>query len=182
MLAAARGNEASANADIKAKSAEVDKLRAQQAALLQAASGTYRGGIPGASGGSGGACDNGNGNGGYPMVWCNAAQDSLVDSWGMYNRECVSWSAWRRSSMGRPVPGGWGNANQWDDRARAAGFRVDSTPEVGAVAQTNAGFYGHVAIVEAIQGSSVVVSEFNYDNAGHFRYGVYSISYFQYIH
>lgn len=182
LLAAAQNNAAAVDADIKNKSAQVEQLRAQQAALLQSASGTYHGSVPGASGGSGGACDIGQGNGGYPMSWCNAAQDSLVDSWGMYNRECVSWAAWRRSAIHRPVPGGWGNANQWDDRARAAGYRVDGSPEVGAVAQTNAGFFGHVAVVEAVQGGNVVVSEMNFDNAGHFRYGVYSASYFNYIH
>jgi surface antigen/peptidoglycan hydrolase CwlO-like protein len=182
LLASARNNAAAVDADIKAKGQEVARLKAQQAAIIQAASGTYRGDIPGASGGRGGACDNGQGNGGYPMLWCNSEQDSMADNWGMYNRECVSWAAWRRSNMGRPVKGGWGNANQWDDKARAAGFRVDSNPEVGAVAQTDAGFYGHVAIVEAVKGGVVIVSEMNYDNYGHFRYGTYSASYFQYIH
>jgi surface antigen len=130
----------------------------------------------------GGACDNGHGNGGYPMALCNAPQDSVVDSWGMYNRESVSWTAWRRSAIGRPVPGFWGNANQWDDRARATGYRVDALPEVGAVAISNFGPWGHAAIVEQIIGDSVIVSEMNYDGSGHYRLSTYGKGFFVYIH
>jgi peptidoglycan DL-endopeptidase CwlO len=182
LLAEAQGNEAQANASITTNNAQIAKLNAEEAATLQASSRSYTGTVPGASSGSGGACDDGNGNGGYPATWCNAPQDSLVDSWGMYNRECVSWAAWERSQLGRPIPGGWGNANQWANSARAAGYTVDNNPEVGAIAQTSAGPFGHVAIVAQIQGSNVIVSEMNYDDAGHFRYGEYPISYFDYIH
>lgn len=181
LLAETQGDESRYQADIKGKNQRIAQLRQQQAAALASAS-RSAGAPPGASGGSGGACDNGNGNGGYPMKWCNAPQDSIVDSWGMYNRECVSWAAWKRSQIGRPIPGGWGNANQWDERARGAGFRVDGSPEVGAIAQTNVGYWGHVAIVESVQGGTVIVSELNYDVDGHFRYGAYPASYFQYIH
>ena len=173
-------NAAAADQQVKDTNSHIAQLKAQQAAILAAASRSFNGNIPGSSGGSGGACDNGHGNGGYPMSWCNAEQDAYSTPWG-YSRECVSWAGWRRQQLGRPVYG-WGNANQWDDGARAAGYRVDNTPEVGAVAQTNAGYYGHVAVVEAVQGNNVVVSEMNYDNDGHFRYGSYPVSYFQYIH
>ena len=79
--------------------------------------------------------------------------------------------------MGRPVPGGWGNANTWDDNAGYG--RISSTPAVGDIAQTDKGPYGHVAIVEAVNGSSIVVSEMNYDSDGHFRYGSYPANYFE---
>ncbi len=183
LLATAAQNADVANASVKSNNAKVASLKAQQAAILQAASRSFGGSIPGASSGSGGACDNGHGNGGYPASWCSAGQDQpgYGGAWG-YNRECVSWAGWRRANMGRALPTGWGNANSWDDYARSAGYNVDYSPEVGAVAQTDAGGYGHVAIVEAIQGSNVVVSEMNYDGAGHFRYGTYSSSYFKYIH
>ena len=77
----------------------------------------------------------------YPQNWCNAPMDSLVDSWGMYNRECVSWTAFRVALSGRYMPywGGRGNANQWDDNARAAGIPVDNNPRVGDVAVSNSG-------------------------------------------
>jgi surface antigen len=180
LLATAQQSASAANQQVQANNAQVAKLQAEQAAILEAASQSFNGSIPGASGGSGGACDNGHGNGGYPMSWCNATQDSIITPWG-YSRECVSWAGWRRQQLGRPVYA-WGNANQWASGARAAGYRVDSTPEVGAVAQTSAGAFGHVAVVEAIQGSNVIVSEMNYDDAGHYRLGTYPISYFVYIH
>jgi len=180
LLAVASQNASAADQQVKATNSKIASLKQQQAAAIQAASRSFSGTLPGASGGSGGACDNGHGNGGYPASWCNAPQDSINTPWG-YSRECVSWAGWRRQQLGRPVYG-WGNANQWDDGARAAGFRVDSTPEVGAVAQTDAGFYGHVAVVEAVNGGSVTVSEMNYDNDGHFRMAIYSTSYFHYIH
>jgi len=180
LLATAQQSASNANQQVQTNNAQVSKLKAEQAAILEAASNSYNGSIPGASGGSGGACDNGHGNGGYPMAWCNAEQDSINTPWG-YSRECVSWAGWRRQQLGRPVYA-WGNANQWGAGARAAGYRVDSSPEVGAVAETTAGAYGHVAVVEAISGSNVIVSEMNYDDAGHYRLGTYPASYFQYIH
>ena len=180
LLATAQQSAGAANQQVAANNAQVTKLKAEQAAILEAASNSYNGSIPGASGGSGGACDIGHGNGGYPSSWCNAPQDSIITPWG-YSRECVSWAGWRRQQLGHPVYA-WGNANQWGSGARAAGFSVDSTPTVGAVAETTAGAYGHVAVVEAISGGNVIVSEMNYDGMGHFRYGTYSASYFQYIH
>ena len=114
---------AAADASVQQSNSQIASLRQQQAAALAAASRVYSGTIPGASGGSGGACDNGHGNGGYPMSWCNAPQDSITTPWG-YSRECVSWAGFRRSQLGRPVYA-WGNANQWANGARAAGFRVD---------------------------------------------------------
>jgi surface antigen len=180
LLALAEQNAAAADSQVRDSNSKISSLKQQQAAILAAASRSFHGSIPGASGGSGGACDSGYGNGGYPALWCNAAQDSYNTPWG-YSRECVSWAGWRRQQLGRGAYA-WGNANTWDDGARADGFRVDNSPEVGAIAQTDAGYYGHVAIVEAIQGGSVVVSEMNYDGAGHFRYATYSSSYFEYIH
>jgi surface antigen len=180
LLALAESNAAAADADVRNSNTKITQLKQQQAALLAAASRGVHGGIPGASGGSGGACDNGYGNGGYPMSWCNSPQDSISTPWG-YSRECVSWAGWRRNQLGRGAYA-WGNANTWDDGARAAGFRVDYTPEVGAIAQTDVGSYGHVAVVEAVDGGDVVVSEMNYDGYGHFRWARYSSSYFKYIH
>jgi len=185
LLATAQQDANAANQQVKTNNAKASQLEAEQAAILQAASQSYGGSIAGASGGSGGACDNGHGNGGYPSSWCNADQDQsgYGGLWG-WNRECASWAGWHRAQIGRAVPTGWGNANTWGAYARAAGYRVDVSPEVGAIAQTTAGEYGHVAVVEAIinGGNSVVVSEMNYDGYGHFRYGTYASSYFNYIH
>ena len=57
----------------------------------------------------------------------------------------------------------WGNANQWVASARAEGFSVGTTPQVGAVAVWGGGAYGHVAVVTAVESSTnIQVSESNY--------------------
>lgn len=64
----------------------------------------------------------------------------------------------------RPIPAGWGNAANWYYRAKAAGWKVGTTPAVAAVAWTPSGYYGHVALVENISsdGRQVYISEMNY--------------------
>lgn len=57
----------------------------------------------------------------------------------------------------------WGNANNWANAAAAAGRTVNNTPTAGAIMQSTAGAYGHVAYVEGVNGDgSVRVSEMNY--------------------
>ena len=65
----------------------------------------------------------------------------------------------------------WGNAGQWLSSARAAGFRTGSTPQVGAVAVWTNTYYGHVAVVTAVNGSQILVVESNY--AGNMSVGNY---------
>ena len=61
------------------------------------------------------------------------------------------------------VPNNWGNANTWDDYARMSGWTVSSRPVVGAIAQTDSGWGGHVAIVEAVSpdGTQIKYSDMN---------------------
>jgi len=109
----------------------------------------------------------------YPQNWCNAPMDSIVDTWGMYNRECVSWTAYRVAASGRYMPywGGRGNANQWDDNAKAAGIPVDRNPQVGDVGVSNSGYYGHTVYVEAVNGDgTIAVSQFNHDWGGTYSF------------
>ncbi len=57
----------------------------------------------------------------------------------------------------------WGDAKQWVASARAEGFSVGTTPQVGAIAVWTGGYYGHVALVIAVESSSnIQVSESNY--------------------
>ncbi len=111
------------------------------------------------------------GHGGYPARWDNAPQDSLVDSWGMYNRECVSYTAWKvYQYTGRmPYWGGIGNANQWPGNARNSGIPTSSSPRANTVAIWNVGYYGHAMWVEAVNADgSIWVSQYNYDYTGHY--------------
>ena len=109
-------------------------------------------------------------HGGYPAKWENAPQDSLLDSWGMYNRECVSYAAWKvHQTYGHmPYWGGIGNANQWVSNARRDNIPTGPTPRVNAVAISMAGYYGHAMWVEKVQGNMIYVSQYNYDLHGHY--------------
>lgn len=69
----------------------------------------------------------------------------------------------RRAAVGRGISTYWWNANNWDNAAARDGYRVDYSPAVGAIAQSDAGYYGHVAFVERVNSSgSILVSEMNY--------------------
>lgn len=106
----------------------------------------------------------------YP--WANAPwPNDLPDPWGMYQRQCVSYTAWAVTTSGRRMPywGGRGNANQWDDNARAAGIPVDGNPRVGDVAIRNTGTYGHSMYVEGVNSDgSINISQYNVDWTGRY--------------
>lgn len=140
------------NAQIKNNSAKASELRRQQA-------------IENSKHGSGVSSGDPS-KGGYPAKWANAPQDSLLDNWGMYNRECVSYTAWKVFESGRFMPywGGRGNANQWPDNTS----NKSKTPAVGTVAIAYWGYYGHAMYVEAVSGSRVYVSQYNYGVRGEY--------------
>jgi surface antigen len=62
-----------------------------------------------------------------------------------------------------PVPSNWGNANTWAYYAPSAGWRVSKVPSVGSIAQSTAGYFGHVAVVEAVSddGTMIKYSDMN---------------------
>lgn len=113
------------------------------------------------------------GCGGYPSIWCNARQDSQVDDWGMYNRECVSYVAWKRWDLGLlSQPYYWGNATDWfryvDHRTnpghgdiavwqRGANAWIPYTYEDGSLGA------GHVAFVERADAGGFTISQYNFD-------------------
>lgn len=98
----------------------------------------------------------------YP--WPNAAIPyAEVDPWGLYKRECVSFVAYRLSTVnGFTIPYAYGNANLWGYRAQNEGYRVDMNPSAGSVAwfTGNKGF--HVAWVVGVNGENVEIEEYNY--------------------
>jgi surface antigen len=81
-------------------------------------------------------------------------------AWG----NCTYWAFAMRLWAGYPIPTTWGNANTWDDRAIRDGYEVNHIPAVGAVFQTDAGTWGHVAYVANVNGQSGewTISEMNY--------------------
>ncbi|MCL5094336.1 MAG: CHAP domain-containing protein [Patescibacteria group bacterium] len=87
-----------------------------------------------------------------------------ADNYGYLIGECTSYAAWKRTSVGRPIPRNLGNANTWGINAAAQGQRVDRTPEAGSViVMPYVGGYGHVAYVEAVYNNgTVLISEYNW--------------------
>jgi surface antigen len=117
----------------------------------------------------------------YPSNWKSAAQDSLVDSWGYYNRECTSWTAWRlHSRNGFEMPRAIGNASNWGIWAAAHGYAVDGTPRPGAVAWDTQG--NHVAWVAAIGSGTVTLEEYNYGFTGAYHTRTVATGTYKYIH
>ncbi len=144
-------------AQIKANNANISALRAQQAAANRRLGGTAEAGDPN--------------HGGYPAYLDHAGQDTLIDPWGMYNRECVSYAAWKVYEAYGHMPfwGGHGNANQWPASAQADGIPTGGTPKAGSVAISVSGYYGHAMWVEAVYDNGYIrVSQYNYDLAGHY--------------
>lgn len=156
----------------------ITREQAQQATIIQANTLAV---TPLKPTGSGGACDNGSGNGGYPMEWCDARMDTIrtvAYSGDRINRECTSYAYWYFTTVeGHTDFHVTGNANRW---ARTSNYPTHATPAVGAIAVETSGYYGHVAIVQALPGQTyegntvpegyVLVSEMNYDWQGHFRH------------
>ncbi|MCX6762713.1 MAG: LysM peptidoglycan-binding domain-containing protein [Candidatus Moranbacteria bacterium] len=65
----------------------------------------------------------------------------------------------------RYVPWG-GNASSWLTNARASGKATGRAPRPGAIMVSGESRWGHVALVESVNGSSFTVSEMNYAGFG----------------
>lgn len=100
-----------------------------------------------------------------------------LDDWAFYWGECVSYVAFMirthsphtdfhnlwRDGKWQPEEAHFGNAKMWDERAKAVGVRVDTTPTVGAVAQHSRNGYGHVAYITAVhEDGTFDVNEYNH--------------------
>ncbi|HVW23643.1 MAG TPA: CHAP domain-containing protein [Candidatus Saccharimonadales bacterium] len=165
LLAYNEGQQSAYNSQLNANSSQIAELRRQQIIANNRYNiGDFKGSPD---------------NGGYPNAWANAPQDSLIDTWGMYNRECVSYTAFRvhqdylagKNNRDMPYWGGVGNANQWDDNARAAGIPVDTNPTPGSIAISNAGAFGHAMYVEAVNGNEIYVQQYNQQLNGQYSEG-----------
>ncbi|MCL2280508.1 CHAP domain-containing protein [Candidatus Saccharibacteria bacterium] len=159
LLDATQGQEATYKKLVEKNSKEIERLRAEQVRINQTSTG-------------GGTIVAGDPNrGGYPTYLYNARKDSLIDPWGMYNRECVSYAAWKvhQAYGNMPYWGGIGNANQWDDNAVRIGIPYGTTPKPKSVAVWNAGRWGHVAWVESVNADGTFnISEFNRNGDGEY--------------
>lgn len=84
---------------------------------------------------------------------------------------CTWYAYERRAQLGRPVGSFWGNANTWAINARAAGYAVNNRAAAGAVLVDQAGYFGHVGVVERVKANGdIVISEMN-----NYAYGGFNI-------
>ncbi|WP_233435574.1 CHAP domain-containing protein [Staphylococcus cohnii] len=95
--------------------------------------------------------------------------------------QCTWYVHQRRHQIGKDVPTTLGNGADWGDNAKSAGFKVNSTPKVGAGASIRAGDfgspapYGHVVFVEKVKkDGGIVVSESNVKGLGVISYREFS--------
>lgn len=171
LLSLTQAEKAAVDSEIKNNSAQIADLRKQQAAANAAKFGSNAQYIVDSSG--------------YPWGGVQPFPNSYVDPWGMYKRQCVSYTAWKVANSGRYMPywGGYGNANQWDDNARRTGIPVDGNPRVGDIAQTDNGPYGHVMYVEAVlDGGRILVSQYNFNVRGEYSEMVIPSAGLDFIH
>lgn len=169
------------NNQMQANSAKIAELRKQQAAenarLIASRGGTLKT-VPDSSG--------------YP--WANYRAGSWthggscyygddIDPWGMCYRQCVSYAAWKTYKTHGYMPYGWGNANNWDNRAAAAGISVDGNPRAGDIAVSDAGTWGHVMYVESVNANGTInISQYNVSLTGTYSEATISPRGLKFIH
>lgn len=178
LLAMNKSQQDSYNKQIASNKKKINALQAEQARINAASSRTFA--TAGPSGGRGGNCDIGMGNGGYPLSWCNAGLDSLTVAGGFPNRECTSFAYWYFTTVEGKNLSVYGNAKDWVDTSSRP---VSNTPHVGDIFVHTAGEFGHVGIVTGIDGGWVQTMSMNDGYDGNFYNNrEYPISELYYIH
>ncbi len=172
LLAMNQQQQTQYNQQIQANNNKISRLQQEEIAANQSGvEQTLGGGAPcGGSATFGGVTFTNS----YPASLCSAPQDSVVDPWGMLNRECTSYAAWMEFSTGHYVPYGMGNATDWPSRVPSSW--VSSTPQVGDVAIRPAvpglsiggeSDVGHAMyVLGVIDSNTILVGEYNEDFNG----------------
>jgi len=170
MLSYNQSQQDSYNSEISSNKSKIAELRQEQIEANRKLVGTGRVDYSGSCGGSYPAAASGP----YGTWGCNYALDNTIDNWGMYNRECVSYTAWMvyKTYGYMPYWGGVGDANQWPGDARAAGIPTGYTPKVGSVAIYMGGAsdpWGHAMWVKSVNGDgTITVDQYNLYYDGNF--------------
>ncbi len=169
-----QAEQAELNASIKSNSVRISQLREQQAAENARFISGNGGSIRRVTDGTG-----------YPWANVQPFPNSFSDPWGMYKRQCVSYTAWRVHNDGKRMPywGGRGNAKNWPTNARNAGIPVSSTPRKGDVAISTRGTYGHAMYVEEVLSNGMIrISQYNASWDGRYSEATISPAGLQFIH
>lgn len=117
----------------------------------------------------------------YPEPYRSAAKDALLDPSTCYNRECVSYTAWKicETTGNWPPRTGDMNAKNWIYRLPSWGFSQVAVPLKGGkyVGVNPNGAYGHVIWFEdVVNDTTVSISEYNYDYLGNYNTRNVSVS------
>lgn len=114
----------------------------------------------------------------YPEPYRSAKKDSMLDPSTCYNRECVSYCAWKLCEQTGSWPKRTGpmSAKYWCDRLSSWGYKKVAAPQNNGkyVGVATDGQYGHVVWFEFDR----TISEYNYRDLG--NYGVREINLGQY--
>lgn len=170
LLAMNEGQQASYNQQIQANQQQIAVLRAEQIAANRQLVSSGRVDFSGSCGGSYPATASGP----YGTWGCDYSLDNTIDNWGMYNRECVSYTAWMvyKTYGYMPYWGGEGDARQWPGDAQAAGIPTGYAPKVNSVAIYMGGPsdpWGHAMWVKSINGDgTITVDQYNLYYDGNF--------------
>lgn len=154
------------NSQIQSNNRQISALEAEQAAAnASVAVGVKVNSVP--SDGSGGLCDIGEGNGGYPTSLCNKSQDSVTDNSGFPNRECTSFANWYfttvegQGSFSVNGNAGWWYltsnypAITWSGGVTPGALGIEPSSSLDApVPSLHGGYYGHVMVVLALPGTT----------------------------
>jgi surface antigen/peptidoglycan hydrolase CwlO-like protein len=177
LLSMNQSQQGALDAQMRANSGKIAELRKQQ----EAANARFRGGgrsIPDTSG--------------YPWAnyragaWSHAGScyyGDDIDPWGLCYRQCVSYAAWKTWKTKGYMPYGFGDAKNWDDRARARGIPVDGNPRAGDIAVSNNGTWGHVMYVESVNPNGTInISQYNVSLTGTYSVATVSAGGLSFIH
>jgi peptidoglycan hydrolase CwlO-like protein len=102
----------------------------------------------------------------YP--WGNPPSNPDTDDGiGYFEGECTSYVAWKRSTIGKPIPKAIGNGGEWGTAGHDAGYPTDSSnPQKGDVIvfpSWSVGGVGHVAYIEGVNSDgTVLISQYNW--------------------
>ena len=124
----------------------------------------------------------------YPVVWADAKPDTINDTWGMLNRESVSYTAWKVNETFGTMPTGWDNgvsgcypsgfAKCWIVDAQASGIPTGMNPMVHSVGINTNGSTGFSAWIESVSGTNVTYSSYNCDDNYNFCTNTVASNYF----
>lgn len=113
-----------------------------------------------------------------------AVPPGVLAPYGTYRNDYTGGQCTYYVASRRPIPPHWGNAVSWYYHAVSSGWKVGTTPAVGAIAWTSAGWAGHVAVVEQVSsdGTKAYIGEMNYLGPWRIDHRWVSASSFKYIY